>query len=173
MKLCFNVDEKHMNSVDDIVSEYCDETKPLLDYNSRSQFKEDFQEAQQTYLLLGGAMSLILALIGILNFINLTYTSINERRNELNTLHAVGMTFRQIKTMLAAEGVIRVALTFAAVLTLGLGLNRALVTMIAGQMIMFRYQFVAWPILACMPAFLLIAAIVPKKIRWQSKVKYD
>lgn len=164
MKLCFNADDAHLEAAETAVSRYCDETRPLLDYESRNKFKKDFKETQQLFLLLGGAMSLMLALIGILNFINLTYTSINERRNELKTLNAVGMTLRQIKKMLAAEGVIRIALTFAAVLTFGLGLNRALVTMIAGQMVMFRYQFVAWPMLACIPVFLLIAIVVPRSI---------
>ena len=34
--------------------------------------------------------------------------------------------------------------------------------MIAGQMIMFKYQFVVWPMLVSIPIFLLIAVIVPK-----------
>lgn len=122
------------------------------------------------FLLIGSAMSLILALIGILNFINLTYTSINERRGELKTLHAVGMTNKQIKSMLATEGMIRIICTFVVVFTIGIGLNHTIVNMIAGQMLMFKYKFVVWPMLVAIPLFLLIAYMVPQLCKWQNKV---
>ncbi len=162
MKLFMNVDDVYIDEVESLLTEYCENIKPRLDFKSRNKYKEGFKEMQQTFLLIGGAMSLILALIGILNFINLTYTSINERCKELTTLHAVGMTHKQIKNMLSAEGVIRIIFTFIAVFTIGIGLNRTIVSMIAGQMIMFKYQFVVWPMLVSIPIFLLIAVIVPK-----------
>ena len=169
MKLFMNVDDDNIDKVEASLTEYCENIKPLLDFESRNKYKEGFKEMQQTFLLIGSAMSLILALIGILNFINLTYTSINERSRELMTLHAVGMTYKQIKNMLSAEGVIRIIFTFIAVFTIGIGLNRTIVNMIAGQMIMFKYQFVVWPMLVSIPIFLLIAVVIPKMFSWQNR----
>lgn len=166
MKLFVNVDDSHINVAEASLIEYSEKTKPLLDFESRNKYKENFNEMKRTFLLIGSAMSLILALIGILNFINLTYTSINERSGELKTLHAVGMTNKQIKNMLAAEGVMRILFTFVLVLTVGIGLNHTIVNMIAGQMIMFKYQFVIWPVLVAIPLFLLIAYIVPQLCKW-------
>lgn len=166
MKLFVNVDDSHINVAEASLIEYSEKTKPLLDFESRNKYKENFNEMKRTFLLIGSAMSLILALIGILNFINLTYTSINERSGELKTLHAVGMTNKQIKNMLAAEGVMRILCTFVLVLTVGIGLNHTIVNMIAGQMIMFKYQFVIWPVLVAIPLFLLIAYIVPQLCKW-------
>ncbi|HHJ8600851.1 TPA: ABC transporter permease, partial [Streptococcus pyogenes] len=157
MKLFLNVDDSHINVAEASLIEYSEKTKPLLDFESRNKYKESFNEMKRTFILIGSAMSLILALIGTLNFINLTYTSINERSGELKTLHAVGMTNKQIKNMLAAEGVMRILFTFVVVLTVGIGLNHTIVNMIAGQMIMFKYQFVIWPVLVAIPLFLLIA----------------
>lgn len=167
MKLFVNVDDSHINVAEASLIEYSEKTKPLLDFESRNKYKESFNEMKRTFLLIGSAMSLILALIGILNFINLTYTSINERSGELKTLHAVGMTNEQIKNMLVAEGVMRILFTFVLVLTVGIGLNHTIVNMIAGQMIMFKYQFVIWPVLVAIPLFLLIAYIVPQLCKWQ------
>lgn len=169
MKLFINADKAHINKIESSLADYCEKTKPLLDFESRNKYKEGFKEMKQIFLLIGCAMSSILALIGILNFINLTYTSINERREELKTLHAVGMTYKQIKNMLTAEGMMRIIFAFAVVFTIGIGLNRIIVNMIAGQMIMFRYQFVAWPMIAAIPLFLFIAAVIPGKIRWNNK----
>lgn len=170
MKLFIDVDDSHINTVEESLTKYSENTKTLLDFESRNKYKESFNEIKRMFLLIGSAMSLILALIGILNFINLTYTSINERRGELKTLHAVGMTNKQIKSMLATEGMIRIICTFVVVFTIGIGLNHTIVNMIAGQMLMFKYMFVVWPMLVAIPLFLLIAYMVPQLCKWQNKV---
>ena len=161
MKLFFDVDETKQDAVEEAVSRYCEVTRPQLGYTSRMTYLNDFQNMTNLFLLVGGALSFILALIGVLNFINLTVTSIHERRTELGILRAVGMTRKQMKRMLMGEGVFRICLTFAFVLTIGLLLTYLIVNLIAGQMIMFRYQFVMWPVLACIPVFAVISAAVP------------
>lgn len=161
MKLFFNADEAKLEAVDDEVREYCEVTKPQLGYTSRMTYLDDFKEMVRMFLLVGGALSFVLALIGVMNFINLTVTSINERRTELGTLRAIGMTGRQMTQMLRMEGVFRICLTFAFVLTAGMLLNHILVNLIAGQMMMFSYKFVIWPVLACIPIFTAISIVVP------------
>ena len=50
------------------------------------------------------SLILIISLIGILNFINTLVTQIINRKKELGLLRAVGMTDKQIKSMLLKEG---------------------------------------------------------------------
>lgn len=161
LKLFFNVDEEAYQNAENKVSEYCSDTNPMLAYESRATYLESFEEMISMFLIVGGALSLILALIGILNFVNLTYTSIHERKKELEVLRAIGMTRKQQKQMIIGEGIIHIILTFVFVLTFGLFLNYLIVNALAGGMMMFSYKFVIWPILACIPAFFLISAIVP------------
>ena len=52
------------------------------------------------------ALSIIVGLIGVLNFINTMITSSNSRQREIAALQAMGMTGRQLCTMLVWEGVI-------------------------------------------------------------------
>ena len=161
MKLFFDVDEEAYANAEKTVKEYCNDINPWLGYESRETYLESFEDMVRMFLIVGGALSLILALIGILNFVNLTYTSIHERRKELEVLRAIGMTGKQQTEMLIGEGIIHIILTFAFVLTVGLFLNYLIVNALAGGMIMFSYRFVMWPILACIPVFLIISAIVP------------
>ena len=130
---------------------------------------KDFTEMIRTFLVIGGALSAILALIAILNMINLTYTSIHERKQELSVLGAIGMTQKQIAAMLSYEGILRVLLTFTLVLTIGQLLNYAIVYLMAGSMIMFSYKYVVWPMLVCIPVFLIIAALIPRII-WRKNI---
>ena len=82
-------------------------------------------------------------------------------------LGAIGMTKKQIAAMLSYEGIFRVFLTFALVLTIGQLLNYAIVYLMAGGMIMFSYRYVVWPMLVCIPVFLSIAALIPRII-WRN-----
>ena len=91
----------------------------------------------------------------------------------LTTLFTVGSsimksieisTKKQIAAMLSYEGVFRVLLTFAIVLTIGQLFNYVIVYLMAGEMIMFSYKYVVWPMLLCIPVFLIIATVIPRII---------
>ena len=56
------------------------------------------------FLLLGGALSFIVGLVGILNFFNAILTGILTRKREFAVLQSIGMTGRQLKRMLVCEG---------------------------------------------------------------------
>ena len=144
------------------MAQYCDEVNEKLDYKSRTMYLQDFKDLINMFLIVGGALSAILALIGIMNFINLTYTSIHERKQELKVLWSVGMTKKQIASMLSFEGLLRMGLTFAFVLTVGQILNYYFVYLIAGSTIMFSYHYVVWPILVCIPVFGAVAGLIPR-----------
>lgn len=161
---CFNVSKDSLGSAEEFVNQYCAVTKSKLNYESRMKYIEDFNSMKRMFLTVGIGISLILSLIGVLNFVNLTYTSIEERKNELKVLNAVGMTVKQIKTMLIQEGLLRIGITLIAVFTVGLLLNKAIVYLVAGEMIMFAYNPVFWPMLSCIPIMLFIAYIVPSGI---------
>ena len=165
MKFFMNVDETKSDDIEAEVQKYCEVDVPELAYTSRAYYRKDFDNMIKTYLLVGGVLSFILGLIGVLNWINLTVTSINERRMELQTLHAVGMTNHQIKKMLVGESLYRVGLTSIFVLTVGWLINYLLIMLLAGGMWMFEYKFVIWPMLLCIPIYLAIGVIIPVAIR--------
>lgn len=95
-----------------------------------------------------------------------TDISISDLISSVNTIDYPDNAKKHITT---TGGMMRIIFAFVVVFTIGIGLNRIIVNMIAGQMIMFRYQFVAWPMIAAIPLFLLIAAVIPGKIRWNNK----
>ncbi|MDK2952575.1 MAG: putative transport system permease protein [Kosmotogales bacterium] len=69
--------------------------------------------------ILGGGVALILALIGILNFVNVMATGVMARKLEFAMLESVGMTKRQIRRMLVLEGLGYACITTFLVGTLG------------------------------------------------------
>ena len=58
------------------------------------------------FLMLGGALSFIVGLVGVLNFFNAILTGITVRKREFAVLQSIGMTGKQLKTMLVYEGLL-------------------------------------------------------------------
>ena len=71
----------------------------------------------------GIGVAAILALIGILNYINTVIGSIQSRGRELASLESIGMTERQIRRMLVLEGLLTAAGSLLLVETLGLAVT--------------------------------------------------
>ena len=105
MKTIFNVDEEHQFATENWLKNYTTNTDTALDYLSKVTLRQTFDGMINMYRLVGGALCAILALIGILNFINSMTTSILSRYREIAMLQSVGMTGRQVKQMLICEGI--------------------------------------------------------------------
>lgn len=161
MKLAFDAAPGRYDEVEQWVQDYCETVDPDMDYRSKSTYTEEFHKTQQMFLMVGCSMSAILALIGILNFINAVITSIQTRRREFAVLQSVGMTGKQLCLMLIGEGICYIGGTALFTLTLGSLLGYVLVYAIANQMWFFTYHFVIAPVLLVFPVLFILAVLIP------------
>lgn len=161
LKVAFDVDDAHYDEAAAFVDDYCENVNSDLDYRSRESYVNDFKDGQRMYMVIGGALSFILALIGVLNFINGVVTSINARRRELAVLQSIGMTGKQLRYMLVGEGALHILLTAVFVLTIGNLLTWGIVKLLSSQMWFFTYHFVIWPMLCCLVVFAVLAVVIP------------
>ncbi len=75
-----------------------------IDIMSRYERREEMRDYLVTAKVLGTGLSMILLLVGVMNFINTMVVNVSTRRYELAILESVGMTKRQIERMLSMEG---------------------------------------------------------------------
>lgn len=73
-------------------------------WESKLESMKEVESAQGNMKEVGTGISLILALIGILNYVNTVTGNIQSRKTELAILESVGMTDRQRNLMLITEG---------------------------------------------------------------------
>lgn len=78
----------------------------------------------------GMIFSLFLLFMGMINFINVIFTSIYSRQKELAAMESIGMTQGQIKKMLILEGVYYSVITMALLLTVGLVISYGVVQLV-------------------------------------------
>ena len=69
--------------------------------------------------VLTAGISIILILIGIINFINVMLTGVFTRKTELAIMESVGMTKKQIQKMLMLEGLYYGIITIGLICTVG------------------------------------------------------
>ena len=171
MVVAFDVDEEHTAATEEWCEGYTEQVKPQLAYVSRSTLMEAFSRNQRMFGVVGGALSAILALIGILNFTNAIITSVDSRRRELAVLQSIGMTGGQMKKMLRGEGLLYMAATLAVALTFGSGIAYVLVKLLTRELWYFTWHFSAMPLLYSAP-FLLLSSILVPSLSYRAMSRY-
>ena len=133
---------------------------PLM-YESKATARSEFAQFRQMFLLIGGILCAIIGLVGLLNFFNAMMTGILSRRREFAVLQAVGMTNRQLKTMLIYEGLFYAMSSVAAAFILSLAVGPLAGKMLGSMFWFFEYQFTVLPVLLTIPVFLLLGWLIP------------
>ena len=64
----------------------------------------EMKRSENQIKVLGGSLGLIIAILAVLNYLNMMAASVQNRARELATLESIGMTTRQIRRMLRLEG---------------------------------------------------------------------
>ena len=157
----FNVEDSYIEDTEQWISEYCETVEDHLTYRSRKVYEEEFRQGQRAYGVIGSVLSLILALIGILNFTNMSATSIIIRQKELTLLCAVGMSEKQVKQMLLLESFFYIGLAFLWAVTVGKAVNYVICSNVIAPMWTFQYRM-TWEAAFVMFLVLLgIAFVIP------------
>ncbi|WP_059051114.1 ABC transporter permease [Paenibacillus senegalimassiliensis] len=131
-----------------------------LTVKSREDYKGEMQSFIRIFQTVGYGLSLIIALIGILNFINTVITGMLSRRNEFAILESIGMTRKQLKRMLMFEGLYSVAMTGLVTGTAGLALTYAVAKGISSNLAFMEFRMNQLPMLGVLPMLAALALIV-------------
>ncbi len=161
MTTVFNIEEEYIPAAQQWIDNYIENVNPDIDYRSLEYYKGEFESFRSMYVIMGGVISFILAMIGILNFINSVFTSITARRCELAMLQSVGMTGGQLKTMLFSEGTLYAVITVIASLTLGTPVAWLIVHAMTADLWFFKWNFTVMPTVIAIPVLLAVCALIP------------
>nr|WP_295974550.1 ABC transporter permease [uncultured Bacillus sp.] len=161
MKTVFDIDDEHIIPTENWLKNYTANTDSSLDYYSKVTLRQTFQSMIDMFRLVGGTLCAILALIGILNFINSMTTSILSRHKEIAMLQSVGMTGRQVKEMLIFEGIGYSLLGLSCSLVLSIIASVTVVRMMGAELSYFTWHFTLLPVALCVVPLIVITAVIP------------
>lgn len=157
----FNVPDGMESEMEAFLSSYVEDMEPGMNYDSKQTYINSFYDLTSLIITIGGALSVIIGLIGIANFVNSVLTSIMTRRKEFAMLQSIGMTGKQLKKMLSFEGLYYAVGTMIASILLGVLVSVAVVQTISGSIWFFTYRFVIWPMLIVYPFLIVLTAMIP------------
>lgn len=154
-------DEESEAEAEAFLADYTAGESSELMYESKATLREDFEGFRNMFLLLGGVLSFVVGLVGILNFFNAVLTGIISRRREFAMLQSVGMTGKQLKQMLVYEGVFYAIGAIALSLILSAALEPLAGRLMEGMWWFFSFRFTLLPMIFIVPVFLLLGAALP------------
>jgi putative ABC transport system permease protein len=161
MSYAFNVYDDQESAMESFLQSYTDTKEPLMNFNSKFTAMSELSGLQNTVVMIGGALSLIIGLIGILNFINAILTSILTRRREFAMLQSIGMTRKQLRNMLIFEGLSYTLGTCVLSLLFGTVFSLLIVKSFCGLLWFVSFHFILWPLIAVLPALIILGVIIP------------
>ena len=161
MYYTFDTADEANATMEAFLRDYTENVDPTLDYESKATYAGEFESMRSMFLLLGGALSFIVGLVGVLNFFNAILTGIIARQRELAVLGAVGMTGRQMRAMLVWEGLLYALGAAGLALLLTLLLGPVAFRAVEGLFWFFTYRLTLAPFALVVPLFALLGAGIP------------
>ncbi|MNC20527.1 FtsX-like permease family protein [compost metagenome] len=131
-----------------------------LVYKSREDYRQELGGFIRIFQTVGYGLSFVIALIGVLNYINTVITGVITRQNEFALLESIGMTKRQLKKVLVYEGLYNVLLTVSITSTLGVFLTYRISKSIADNMAFTVFHMGWLPFILVVPVLAAIAYTV-------------
>lgn len=171
----FNIEEDHENEMETTLKEYKENVDKKLPITSKKTIEHSFREQTLANTVIAMAISIIIAFVGIINFINSMVTAIVSRHKEFAMIQSVGMTKKQLRKMLTFEGLYYAAITLLISYVIGsLAVGVGVRMMMAGDWTA-TFHFTIMPLVICTPILLFFAVLIPyicfKNIERQSLVE--
>lgn len=114
-----NCDKEKEGSVTAKIKQLTSRKSFIRNIEIKSKMISQFQSSMMSMNFMGSGISIVLLLIGAMNFINVMLTGVYTRRGELAVMESIGMTKKQVKRMLVYEGIYYGLITLALILSFG------------------------------------------------------
>ncbi|CUX31399.1 ABC transporter permease [Clostridium sp. C105KSO13] len=162
MTYLFNMDSQTSTAgMSKFLEHYTNKVQTSYDYESKMSYVKEFDGFQNMFSIMGGVLSGIVALVGILNFFNAILTGIITRKREFAVLQSIGMTGRQLKQMLMIEGLIYTLAAILVSLIFSLILSPLIGSMLTNMFWFFTFRQTELPILLIVPVFAILGLVIP------------
>lgn len=161
MLTTLEVADEYEAEMEEYLINYCKEIDDNMEYRSKKSIAAEYENTKNSFKSVGLILSLLVAFIGVMNFINTVVTSIMSRRREIAMLQSIGMTNKQMRLLLICEGFVYTVLTAIFALLVGSVIGYFGLNLFLGESNFVTLNFTIIPALICLPILAVISIIVP------------
>lgn len=160
-KYYFNVADESMEEAGELLRAYQQTKAAGMNITDRRSMIEQYEAETRSSAVIGYAISIVIALVGILNFVNSMVTAIISRKKEFAMIQSVGMTKRQLSRMLAFEGLDYAGITLVTSYCVSVFIVGVVVRRIAEEGYTSTFRFTLLPLVVCTPILIGLAVLIP------------
>ncbi|MCM1143734.1 MAG: ABC transporter permease [Blautia sp.] len=157
----YQVQDEYQKNFEDALKEYTETIDPQMGFSSKASLQAEFETIIFSIAAIGMTLSVVIAFIGILNFINAMITEIISRRREFAMLQSIGMTNAQLKKTLIYEGLCYIGISGVISFVLGSVLSKGILNALNNVVLFFEYRFQILPFIIMLPLLMLVATLTP------------
>ncbi|MDE7202160.1 MAG: ABC transporter permease [Lachnospiraceae bacterium] len=173
-KYYFDVADEAMEEAETLLANYQQTDAVGMNIVSRQSMAKRYEAQTRASAVMGYAISIIIALVGVLNFVNSMVTAIITRKREFAMIQSIGMTKKQLRRMLTFEGLYYAGMTLTAAYILGALAVGVIVRAVTADGFS-TFHFTLLPLICCTPVLVLFAILIPylcfKNLEQQSVVE--
>lgn len=159
-KYYFDVADEVMEDANKLLTDYQQNDAVGMNIVSRQTMAKRYETQTRASAVMGYAISIIIALVGVLNFVNSMVTAIITRKREFAMIQSIGMTKRQLRQMLIFEGLYYAGMTLIAAYILG-ALTVGVVVRAVTADGFSTFHFTLLPLVGCTPFLIVSAVLIP------------
>lgn len=155
----FNTD--NLEQLESKAEEFTQKVDISMVYYSHDIIANELSSVENMIKIIGGALSLFVALIAIMNFVNSIITGIITRKKEFAMLKSIGMEREQLLKMLYVESMSYVLITYVITLIIGSLVSVLCIRPFSSAMAWLEYNFTLIPVIICLPVLVFIGFLIP------------
>ncbi|HDF2818148.1 TPA: FtsX-like permease family protein [Clostridioides difficile] len=156
-KWFLNVEKGKENEMENILKPYMEKGVPI---ETEKTIEQNYNNATKSATLLQNIVSIMILVIGIVNFANVIIISVTSRKNEFAMMQSIGMTKKQLRLLLMMEGINISIITliisyFLSLVTICVGVSAYLQTQWTAT-----YHFSITPLLVVTPVLIILPIVI-------------
>lgn len=161
--LAFDVPDDMVEPLGHYLQAYMNE-RVDLDYNSAEEAKQSYASFKVMFQMIGGVLILFIGLIALFNYMNCVATGMIIRKKEFAVLKSIGMQEKQLITMLRAESIYYIMISFIISMVTGSMISIGVIRNVTKGLFWFDYQFNMIPMFVILPILVFVGILLPKVI---------
>lgn len=156
-KWFLNVEKGKENEIENILKPYMEKGVPI---ETEKTIEQNYNNATKSATLLQNIVSIMVLVIGIVNFANVIIISVTSRKKEFAMMQSIGMTKKQLRLLLIMEGINISIITliisyFLSLVTICVGVSAYLQTQWTAT-----YHFSITPLLIVTPVLIILPIVI-------------
>ncbi|MDO4324014.1 MAG: ABC transporter permease [Lachnospiraceae bacterium] len=161
LAVSYQVEKEDQAAFEAFLKDYTEYVNPKMGYLSTDLLRQQFSGMIRSISMMGIVLAVVIAVVGILNFLNAILTGIQSRRREFAVLQSIGLTGMQLKQLLLYEGLFYAMISGLISIVLGSVLGYWVIGSLNNLIRFFEYHYTALPYLIMLPVFAAVSLAIP------------